>query len=1265
MSGPILANAGFNTPKGRLKVGYLSGDFRYHAVGFFCYPIFGAHDRSRFEVFCYSGTHQPDAITNKFAHIVEHFVDVSSLSTLETAKRVYADGIDVLVDLGGHTSTSLLSVMLHRPAPVQLTYLGFASTTGMKGVDYRITDHLAEGEGAERYYTEELRYLPDCFVCFGMRPSCAINREPPVKHNGFITFGSFNNKRKMNPQVVALWSRILQQVPGSKLALKTNWGDGTDVISNMMHAFMSHGITTDQLIFLKYVGEYDDHVAAYNSIDIALDPFPYTGTTTTCEALWMGVPVVTLVGDSHASRVSYSILKSVGYGDSCAFSEDEYVEIAVKLAMNPDGLAVMRPALHTMFEYSPVARPEVFTPHLEELYLEMAVDKGVDTSQINSQERVFTMAGRISVVAPRNLTRCAVSYVLAEHGDWYEEEIVFLRRWVSEGMGVLDCNAGYGCYALSMAQEVGADGMVVAIEGDAERRAYLQRSVDENGFTQMTVVQAWSSSIADLWAKRGLDLLLLGDLSAEDLVEFTSLISDCSPLIMMPAMRGDGMDADVVTYMAGLGYAPYRLVPGLGMLVPAGEGVVPLPSDPNLLFGHRMRAELLARAGLLLLEELDSVTLPEGESLWYDYLSVKPYARDRVTSWRASSSPSDPYFHVLNAYVMAHDHGRSPAVRYGCLNAAFTMLLKIDIEGKPLLSVTLARIATELGQTSVALQALEQSVVGMNGGVDVDYPFLTVDRRYDDSQVDDVNIADWLRSQVMAQLEFVQRPSAWSNSSGLLQLAKTMRQVGWHDDEVFKREAVALQCVNQDGEIEQAKSREAIPKLSHERQVKSLDGAKFPGTSKTRVAVICEDLSSELWRMIQKHCEKVLQSSKRAVKEWLILIVPPSERQAAVQGYLQQHFIAPSGGDGSAMRLCIATPNTDDMDKLVSGLSEVCRRVHRITPDQDNALQYLDRKYPCLRAMPPLEDDRVTVCVPTYNRCTLLQRTVESVLAQSYGNVKLLIVDDASTDNTEEYCRSIAANDGRVHYHRNRENLGSLANHMHAYDLIDTDLFVFSSDDDFLYPEHLSRTVAMMKSCPTLGMVFGQTNIGDVSGNVVHSTIPSNYTVDDCIDPRQMFLDSIAGNQICWTSVLFRRCGVEHAFDRAKEWLSMEREQAFIGEGDYFFDMLMVACVQVGYVKVPAAFFSVHDESFSGVQLGGGWGMELRLRTVWHLAKIYRNLFGMDQFFRCRLGAMLTVFDQQLQAITVNMSKEEMVEQGDKLEEFQGLIKSIKRVGRV
>jgi len=362
---------------GRIKVAYLSGDFYNHPVGYFIYPLLAAHDRSRFEVYCYSNELVHDTVTNNIIGAADHYINVAHTPFKEVAQMMSDAGIHVAVDLGGNTESSLVMSFGYRPAPAQITYLGYAGTTGMQSVDFRISDHHAESEGFDQYYTEKLLYMPKSFICFGMRPQCERSVVSPVSKRGHITFGSFNNKRKMTPRVVKAWSKILNQVPDSHLILKTNWANSI-VISNITAEFVEYGISPDRLDFFGSGGAYDEHVQCYNDVDIALDTFPYTGTTTTCEALWMGVPVVTLVGDAHVNRVSYSILKNIGFEETTAFSEEEYVNIAVDLAKNPDRLNVLRPTIHLMFAHSPVARPELFMPDLEALYLDACDKKGVN-----------------------------------------------------------------------------------------------------------------------------------------------------------------------------------------------------------------------------------------------------------------------------------------------------------------------------------------------------------------------------------------------------------------------------------------------------------------------------------------------------------------------------------------------------------------------------------------------------------------------------------------------------------------------------------------------------------------------------------------------------------------------------------------------------------------------------------------------------------------------------------------------------------------------
>ena len=351
---------------GRLKIAYLSSDFKLHPVGFYMNQILRSHDNERFEVYCYAHLGRDDAMTQHIRENVDHFIDITALTNENAAARIHADGIHILIDLNGHTTDTRLPVLAYRPAPVQMTYLGYPNTTGLATVDYRITDHDAECEEGTRY-VEKLLYMPQSFLCFGVDLKTEGTH---IEEGDHITFASFNNIRKITPEVIQVWSRILNRVPASTLALKAKNLDNTVVSKNLLHEFAKHGIEAERIEFRPYTRTYEEHIIQYCSSDIALDTFPYNGTTTTCEALVMGVPVVTLTGKTHAQRVSCSILKNIGFEETITHSMDAYVDKAVALASNRQGLAALRQILPTLFRHSILCQPEDFTRQLEDLYLQ-------------------------------------------------------------------------------------------------------------------------------------------------------------------------------------------------------------------------------------------------------------------------------------------------------------------------------------------------------------------------------------------------------------------------------------------------------------------------------------------------------------------------------------------------------------------------------------------------------------------------------------------------------------------------------------------------------------------------------------------------------------------------------------------------------------------------------------------------------------------------------------------------------------------------------
>ncbi len=356
-------------PDRRLRIGYISPDFRRHSVSFFIEPVLANHDHAGFEIFCYADVAEPDNVTKRLQDYADSWHSIKDMSYEEVCDLVRADRIDILVDLAGHTAHNRMPVFARKPAPVQVGYLGYPDTTGLPTMDYRITDNHADPQGTtEQFYTERLVRLPGCFLCYRPYEKSPDVAPLPALTNGHITFGSFNALPKITPDVVDLWSQILQVVSGSRLMLKC--GQLTDETARglILEMFKQHGISSERIELIGQVPTLTEHLAFYGKIDIALDPFPYNGTTTTCEALWMGVPVITYAGTRHSARVGSSLLKTVGLDDLVAESHGVYVVKAVQLAGDLNRLKALRAGLRNMLRSSVLTSPRIFTRALEKEY---------------------------------------------------------------------------------------------------------------------------------------------------------------------------------------------------------------------------------------------------------------------------------------------------------------------------------------------------------------------------------------------------------------------------------------------------------------------------------------------------------------------------------------------------------------------------------------------------------------------------------------------------------------------------------------------------------------------------------------------------------------------------------------------------------------------------------------------------------------------------------------------------------------------------------
>jgi len=359
------------SPNRRLRIGYVSPDFRMHSVAYFLEPVLSVHDSDTCEVVCYSNVIAPDPVTDRLRGLSDRWRSIVGLSDERVADLIQGDRIDILVDLAGHTANNRLSVFAQRPAPVQVTYLGYPNTTGLPAMDYRITDEWADPAGrTEHLHTEELVRLPEGFLCYRPPEEVPGVSTLPALNTGYVTFGSFNDRAKITPGVVKRWSAILESVPGSRLILKTRALNDEGTRQALREMFSENGVDPQRIELIGYL-PFEEHLRLYNRIDIGLDTFPYHGTTTTCEALWMGVPVITLAGETHVSRVGVSLLSRMGLPELIAGSSEEYREKIVRLAGDPDRLRDLRAHLRPLMIESPLTDAARFTRSLEKAYRKM------------------------------------------------------------------------------------------------------------------------------------------------------------------------------------------------------------------------------------------------------------------------------------------------------------------------------------------------------------------------------------------------------------------------------------------------------------------------------------------------------------------------------------------------------------------------------------------------------------------------------------------------------------------------------------------------------------------------------------------------------------------------------------------------------------------------------------------------------------------------------------------------------------------------------
>ena len=356
----------------KIRVGYLSADFCKHAVSQFVRPLLFDFDISKFQIYAYQINDTVDYVTTNLQKAPVHWRNVMHKDIGEVAKIIRDDEIDILFDLGGHTKNNMLPVFAYRPAKIQISGIGYFNSTGIFECDGFLSDVYCAPMNKSPYFTEKLLRLPHTHFCYQPYNEFPEVISPPSIKKGYITFGSFNNFSKVNDDVLSLWCEILRQIPNSRLLLKhrlMGTDEGRKYVSKRL---LRHGLPLERI---EMRGLSTDYLAEYGDMDIALDTFPYPGGLTTCEALFMGVPVVTLIGDRHGSRYGLSFLSNLGISDLAAKNKEEYVSIAVALAKERDILIGLRQNLRSIMKKSPLMDGKAYMRDLEKLYYDLIKNK--------------------------------------------------------------------------------------------------------------------------------------------------------------------------------------------------------------------------------------------------------------------------------------------------------------------------------------------------------------------------------------------------------------------------------------------------------------------------------------------------------------------------------------------------------------------------------------------------------------------------------------------------------------------------------------------------------------------------------------------------------------------------------------------------------------------------------------------------------------------------------------------------------------------------
>lgn len=786
------ANTKAFAPARRMRIGYLSGDFRNHVAALFIRGVINHHDPSRFEIFLYSNApiSSRDETTGKFFRVAEHFVHCHAMDDGELAKRIAQDGIHVLVDMSGFTQHSRMPALTLKPAPVQMTYIGYPATYGLPEVDYIISGSELTGTDHDSAFIEAPLELPGLYA---VSPSPTVVQRAarlPLASNGFVTFGSLINPYKINRSTVALWSRVLFEIPSSRIYLNHPVYSCEATRASMTQAFLEEGIDAARVtVTAERAADNGSHFLLYDNIDIVLDATPMTGGAGTSDALTVGVPVISRLGTVFHERLSAAAIVANVPDPSAFIAEDDqgFVDRALSLAGQPAKLAELRQTIRHNILFGANARPEAFTRELEALFIKAWDTKFPDTpinnlcsGELETESIELPPFSYVFSARRNDLYR----FVAREAGVWFEPECNLVSRHADAFGNIWDISDDPGLVTMPIAANLSAEQSITCLRLTPTGRELTQKNAAHNRLASRYRVldrpDALSGSpvLIRVSAERN-------DANASLLRQVLSRAATL-PLILLLSLDGpDGPDTGAVDHACELGYLPYRLHLGCDLLVPVETRDIADGFVRNVFCIVPQAIQLLEEHGLLCAAPTPPASIPPGGK--DDWASVATATAAAHEETRTRSEWEGVYLSALTAYAHAHNTEKpsSAGERLGWFNLADQLIQQlVAVEPTVPRLFSAIRLAYEAGRREDALtmaRGLADELRGRQGKV-LREPFLMPNAAFDGMQPDNEE-AVWSQSLALVAVEKMRSWSSFFTASQSTSLWRELAAYPWWEAE--------------------------------------------------------------------------------------------------------------------------------------------------------------------------------------------------------------------------------------------------------------------------------------------------------------------------------------------------------------------------------------------------------------------------------------------------------------------------------------------------